>query len=83
MCQVHPLGISYDVQIHEQHGPYIPQFHSQDLRDSDVNLRPPLMATNRGQQSFSYRGAAVWNSLGKGLKAACLLQSFKYNIQHL
>ena len=35
------------------------------LRGSDVSLRPPLMATNTGQLSFSYRGAAVWNSLEK------------------
>ena len=30
------------------------QFHSWDLRGSEVNLRPPLMVTNTGQQSFSY-----------------------------
>ena len=59
------------------------QFHSRDLRGSEVNLRPPLMATNTGQRSFYYRGAAVWNSLGKDLKAASSLQSFKDNIQHL
>ena len=35
------------------------------------------------QQSFSYQGAAVWNSLGKDLKAASSLQSFKDNIEHL
>ena len=43
------------------------QFHSR-------NLRLPLMATNTGQQSFSYRGVAVWNSLRKDLK-----ESFCYS----
>ena len=35
------------------------QFHLWDLRGSDVNLRPPLVATNMGQRSFSHRGGAV------------------------
>ena len=41
------------------------QFHSRDLRGSDVNSRPLLTATNTGQRSFSYEGQLSGIVLGK------------------
>ena len=37
----------------------------------------PLLKTVNGQKAFSYRGAKLWNSLGKEAKLAPSLKSFK------
>ena len=55
--------------------------HSDDrersLRSTETDLRLPLLKTVNGQKAFSYRGAKLWNSLGKEAKLAPSLKTFK------
>ena len=47
------------------------------LRNSETDLRVPLMKTTNGQKSFSYRGAHLWNNLEPEVKQAPSLYAFK------
>ena len=47
------------------------------LRNSETDLRVPLLKTTNGQKSFSYRGAHLWNSLEPEVKLAPSLYAFK------
>ena len=47
------------------------------LRDSGSKLAIPKPRTNFLKNSFSYRGAVLWNSLPVGLRQADSLNSFK------
>ena len=46
------------------------------LRNSDTNLCVPFMNTKNGLQSFSYRGARLWNDLKPRSKNSLSLFAF-------
>ena len=50
---------------------------SRVLRNSDINLRTPMLRTSAGQGCFSFRGASLWNGLQKELKGAPTLKKFQ------
>ena len=50
------------------------------LRNSEYDLRIPLVKTRNGQKSFSYRGVNVWNSLEPEVKQAPSLFAFKLRL---
>ena len=56
------------------------QCSSYSLRNTEADLRLPLMKTANGQKSFSYRGAKLWNSLSAESKQATSLSCFKQTI---
>ena len=56
------------------------QCSSYSLRNTETDLRLPLMKTANGQKSFSYRGAKLWNSLSAESKQATSLSCFKQTI---
>ena len=50
---------------------------SRVLRNSDINLRTPMLRTSAGLGCFSFRGASLWNGLQKELKGAPTLKKFQ------
>jgi len=48
-----------------------------NLRNSENKLTVPLPRTNFLENSFSYNGAVIWNSLSPELQQAKSLQSFR------
>ena len=58
------------------------ELHEIMLRDTNSNLRLPIMSTNMGQRSFSYHGADIWNKIDQNNKTGTSLQSFKRNLSH-
>ncbi len=52
------------------------------LRNSEVNLRLPLLKSVGGQKCFSYRGAKLWNSLGTEIKTSPTLRAFIKQVQN-
>ena len=58
------------------------ELHEIMLRDTNSNLRLPLMSTNMGQRSFSYHGADIWNKIKPNNKTGTSLQSFKRSLSH-
>ena len=51
------------------------------LRNSEIDLYVPFVNTNKGQKSFSYRGAHFWNGLKSITKNAPSLFAFKRAIK--
>ena len=47
------------------------------LRNTDTDLKLPLLKPSIGQRWFSYRGARLWNKLGAVVKTAQTLHQFK------
>ena len=47
---------------------------SRVLRNSDINLRTPMLRTSAGQGCFSFRGASLWNGLQNELKGSPTLR---------
>ena len=47
------------------------------VRNSSLNLRPPTLKTKCVQNSFSYRGAMIWNSLSNDCKTANTFPTFR------
>ena len=58
------------------------ELHEIILRDTNSNLRLPLMSSNMGQRSFSYHGADIWNKIKPNNKTGTSLQSFKRSLSH-
>ena len=54
-----------------------------NLRDSENRLNVPLPHTNCYQNSFSYSGATLWNSLLRGIRQAESLGLFKRLIKEV
>ena len=52
---------------------------NRQLRNSNTDLRLPLLRTSTGQKSFAYRGAKVWSDLDSVVKASSSLCSFRRN----
>ena len=50
------------------------------LRDSENKLFVPLPRTNYLKNSFSYSGAALWNSLPRNLRAIKSFSQFKNKV---
>ena len=50
---------------------------SRVLRNSDINLRNPMLRTSAGQGCFSFRGASLWYGLQNELKGAPTLRKFQ------
>ena len=50
------------------------------LRNSETDLRIPLLKTSNGQKSFSYCGVHVWNCLDPEVKQAPTLNGFKHRL---
>ena len=50
---------------------------SRVLRNSDKNLRTPMLRTSAGQGCFSFIGASLWNGLQNELKGAPTLRKFQ------
>ena len=50
---------------------------SRVLRNSDINLRTPMLRTSAGQGCFSFRRASLWNGLLNELKGAPTLRKFQ------
>ena len=51
-----------------------------NLRRTTTDLRLPKKLSSNGQKSFSFRGAALWNSLPSESKQASNLLTFKKSI---
>ena len=51
------------------------------LRNSDVNLRTPMLRTSAAQGYFSFRGASLWNGLHTELKGAPTLRKFQEGLK--
>ena len=50
---------------------------SRVLRNSNINLRTPMLRTSAGQGCFSFRGASLWNGLQNELKGAPTIKKFQ------
>ena len=50
---------------------------SRALRNSNINLRTPMLRTSAGQGCFSFREASLWNGLQNELKGAPTLRKFQ------
>ena len=57
------------------------QIHSYNTRNAN-NLNPPKCRTALAQQSFSYRGVAVWNSLPTEIRNLSSLNTFKRSMRN-
>ena len=58
------------------------ELHEIMLRDTNSNMRLPLMSINMGQRGFSYHGADIWNKIKPNNKTGTSLQSFKWSLSH-
>ena len=52
---------------------------NRQLRNSNTDLRLPLLRTSTGQKSFAYKGAKVWSDLDSVVKASTSFSSFRRN----
>ena len=52
---------------------------NRQLRNSNTDLRLPLLRTSTGQKLFAYRGAKVWSDLNSVVKASTSFSSFRRN----
>ena len=59
---------------------YVCQRHGHKLRNADINLILPRPNTEYGKKTFSYSGAALWNSIPCDIRKAQTLRRFKIRL---
>ena len=59
---------------------YVCQRHEHKLRNADINLILPRPNTEYGEKTFSYSGAALWNSIPGDIRKAQTLRLFKIGL---
>ena len=59
---------------------YVCQRHEHKLRNADINLILPRPNTEYGKKTFSYSGAALWNSIPGDIRKAQTLWRFKIGL---
>ena len=59
---------------------YVCQRHEHKLRNADINLILPRPNIEYGKKTFSYSGAALWNSIPGDIRKAQTLRLFKIGL---
>ena len=57
----------------------ISEANNRQVRNSNTDLRLPLLRTSTGQKSFAYKGAKVWSDVDSVVTASTSFSSFRRN----